>query len=45
MEDEHDAELLSLLPELTSAVSDEEVLANDCVHPASVENLGDLPAR
>ena len=44
VEDEHDAELLSLPPELTSAVSDGEVLANDCVHLDSVENLGVLPA-
>ena len=45
VEDEHDAELLSLLPEPTSAVSDDEILADDCVLPAPVENLGDLPAR
>ena len=45
VEDEHDAELLSLLPQPTSSVSDEEVLANDCDQPAPVENLGDVSAR
>ena len=45
VENERDAELLSLLPEPMSPVSDEEVPVLDPGLPSAAEILGDVPAR